>query len=329
MILFIRFVQIAMSMLYAAMSMNISTTDIVITAANAASVLVCLFAAILVFVFKLYKLVAYRLALYQVLSGLAFALVGTLKIIVVNYSENPDVYDRVCVAIGWLTMYCQWTKLLFTAWLAFHLFCFGVLHKNLNHFEALYVVTSLLVPAVMAAVPAITNTYGLSPLGGCYVYVQNDSHSIALIERFALWDGPAMAVLLVASAAMVVMVTALARIVCRRFKYEPMLEGDQFWKALRQLLPLAIFPMLFLMFMLPVFAVHVQLAQTPSLGRPLTLAASVFLVLWSMTSGAVLIAHITTVRCLSKQKSKLSITQRITENVHFSSHKVQSQDSDV
>lgn len=177
--------------------------------------------------------------------------------------------------------------------------------------------TSLLVPAVMAAVPAITNTYGLSPLGGCYVYVQNDSHSIALIERFALWDGPAMAVLLVASAAMVVMVTALARIVCRRFKYEPMLEGDQFWKALRQLLPLAIFPMLFLMFMLPVFAVHVQLAQTPSLGRPLTLAASVFLVLWSMTSGAVLIAHIITVRCLSKQKSKLSITQRNTENVLF------------
>lgn len=71
-------------MLYAAMSTNVSTTDIVITAANAASVLVCLFAAILVFAFKLYKLVVYRLALYQVLSGLAFALVGTLKIIVVK-----------------------------------------------------------------------------------------------------------------------------------------------------------------------------------------------------------------------------------------------------
>lgn len=307
--------------------MSANVTDVVITAANAASVLVCLLAAILVFVFKLHKMVTYRLALYQVLSGLAFALVATIKIIVINRSENPYVYDRVCITIGWLTMYCQLTKLLFTAWLTFHLFCFGVLHKNLNHLEALYVVTSLLVPAVMAAIPAITNTYGLSPLGGCFVYVQNDSQSIAVIERFVLWDGPAMAVLLLASAAMVVMVTSLARIVCRRLKYEPMIEGDQFWKALRQLLPLAIFPILFFMFMLPVCAVHVQLARTPSLGRPLTLTASVFLVLWSMTSGAVLIAHITLVKCLSKQKS--IVIQRNSNSEYYSSHAIQSKDNEV
>ena len=300
-------------------SLNVSSSTIEtsIAAANGVSVLVCLLAAILVFGFKLYKMVAYRLALYQVLAGLAFAFVETLKIIFLYYYKNPEVYGRVCVAIGWLTMYCQWANLLFACWLTFHLFCFGVLHQNLNKLETLYVVTSLLVPAVVATVPLITHTYGLSPLGGCYVYVQNDSRHIAFIERFALWDGPAMVMLLVASTATVVMVMTLTRIVCRRLRYEPIVEGDQFWKALKQLLPLAAFPILLFILMIPVLVVHIQLAKSPSLDRPLTLTASVFLILWSMTSGAVLIVHVAMAKCLPKQKS---IRQHANADTYSSSH---------
>ena len=74
-------------------------------------------------------------------------------------------------------------------WVTFHLFCFAVFQKNLKKLEVLYVVTSLLVPAVIAAVPLITNSYGHSPDGAvCYMYAENEA---AFIERFALWDGPA------------------------------------------------------------------------------------------------------------------------------------------
>ena len=58
--------------------------------------------------------------------------------------DDPKLYDRACIALGWFSMYSQWMKLLFTVWVTFHLFCFGVLHKNLKKFEVLYVVTSLI-----------------------------------------------------------------------------------------------------------------------------------------------------------------------------------------
>ena len=51
-----------------------------------------------------------------------------------------------------------------------------------------------------------------------------------------------MAVLIAISTAMVVMVIQLARIVCSRLKYESLGEDDQFLRALKQLLPLAAFP---------------------------------------------------------------------------------------
>ena len=152
-------------------------------------------------------------------------------------------------------------------WVTFHLFCFAVLHKNLMKLEVLYmyVVTSLLVPAVIACVPLITNTYGRSPDGAyCYIYVKND---VAFIERFALWDGPAMIILLAASTAMIVMVIKLTGRVCLRSKYEAITDGDQFWKALKQLLPLAAFPILFLIFEIPVFIFHVYAttSSTPNM----------------------------------------------------------------
>ena len=132
---------------------NVTSFDILFTTVNSVSVLVCLLAAILVIILKLYKKLVYRLALYQVLSSLIFAIVEVFEIIFINYSQRPDVYGRVCTAIGWFSVYTRWIKLLFTMWVAVHLFCFGVFHKNLKRLELLYVVTSLLVPAVIAAVP--------------------------------------------------------------------------------------------------------------------------------------------------------------------------------
>ena len=89
--------------------------------------------------------------------------------------------------------------------------------------EVLYVVTSLILPAVMAAVPLITRSYGYSPVDGCYLpaYANNITIKTAIIERFVLWDGPAMVILLVLSIAMAVMVITLAHKVCWRLKHEP------------------------------------------------------------------------------------------------------------
>ena len=192
-------------------------------------------------------------------------------------------------------------------WVTVHLFCFGVLHRNLHQLEVLYVVTSLLVPAAIAVVPLITHTYGLSPTGPCYIVVPNDSDHVAAIERFALWDGPAMVILLAASAAMVVLVIKLARLVCRRSRYQPLNDGDQYWKALKQLLPLAAFPLIFFLFEIPVFVFHIYLAETPTPSKAITFAVFVFLPLWSIASGMTLAVHVIVAKWLPRQR--MSVTR--------------------
>ena len=87
-------------------SSNATSYDILFTAINCVSVLVCLLAAILVILFKLLNKLVYRLALYQVLASLAFAMVEVFEINLINYSQSPDVYGQVCTAIGLLSLNC-------------------------------------------------------------------------------------------------------------------------------------------------------------------------------------------------------------------------------
>ena len=88
---------------------------------NGVSVVVCLVAAILVLLLKLYGKLVYRLALYQVLSALAMASVEALQVVLINYEKSPNNYPirRFCTAIGFLVQYTIWMKLLFTMWVTF------------------------------------------------------------------------------------------------------------------------------------------------------------------------------------------------------------------
>ena len=275
---------------------------IILASMNSASVFVCLLAAILVFVLKLHTKVVYRLALYQVLASLALAMVGALQAIFVNYSKNPYIYDSICTVMGYLNLFTEWMKLLFTMWVTLHLFCFAVLQKNLKKLEVLYIVSSILIPALIAVVPLITKTYGLAPYGTvCYI---NLNPSIGQLEKFALWDGPAIFILLGASVAMMVMVIILTRRACRRLMYEPIIEGGQYRKALQQLLPLAAFPLLFFIFELPVLAFHIQMYMhlDRSYSTTMKIIDLVFFSLWSMTSGGTLLLHISVVRYLKTRR---------------------------
>ncbi|KAL5509069.1 hypothetical protein EMCRGX_G004352 [Ephydatia muelleri] len=276
-----------------------ATNMIVLAICNSTSVVVCLLASTMVLVFRLYRKVVYRLALYQVLSSLALAFVSVFQIIFINYHKNTGAYDRACSAIAWLTLYAEWMKLLFTMWVTFHLFCFAVLLKNLKKLEALYITTSLFAPAMVASVPLITHSYGLSPDGSlCYIYVARDD---AFIERFALWDAPALVLLFMASTAMVVMVIKLAQRAYWRSSYEPISGDDQFQKALKHLLPLAAFPILFFIFIIPVVIFHIYVAKS-STSKAQKISTFVFYSLWTMNSGVTLIVHISVARCLARKK---------------------------
>ena len=233
------------------------------------------------------------------------ASVGVMEIVFINYDDSPNIYGRICTSIGFLAVYADGMKLLFTMWMTFHLFCFAVLQKNLKKLEVLYVVTSLLVPALIAAVPLVTHTYGLSSDGNtCYIYANT---TVAFIERLVLWDGPAMFLLIAASTAMVVMVIKLAGHVYRRSKYQRITDGDQFTKALKQLLPLAAFPILFFIFEIPMFLFHVYnyTAQHPIPNEGMIIAHVIFFSLWSTASGATVIIHISVARICDRKRKHI------------------------
>ena len=289
-------------------SSSFSSDDILFSATNSVSVLVCLLAAILVFSLKLYKRVVYRLALYQVLAALAIALVELSQIFMVSYRNEdfPPLYaERACVAIACLGLYTLWVKLFFTTWVSFHLFCLAVLGKNMKKLELLYVVTSLLVPFTIAVVPLITHSYGFSKIDGCSIPAYSANNTlwlrIAVIERFSLLEGPALCILLASSSAMIVMMIKLGHNFCRRRKYEKYEEiSDHYrvhWTALKQLLPLAAFPLLFFIFIIPFFVFDVYYSfLTPTPDKGLVLVAYLSTSLWSMSSGVTLLIHITVVR---------------------------------
>ena len=189
--------------------------------------------------------------------------------------------------------------------------------------------TSQLVPALIASVPLITNSYGIGPLHAtCFIFDQNDTNHIASIGRFTLFDSPAMVILMVASIAMVVMVIKLAHRVCWRLKYEAIIAGDQYWKALKQLLPLAAFPMLFSIFMIPRLIYDIYSARVPVLdiAPGSGLAALVYTSIWSMASGVILIAHILACPCRYRKlqhKENMpcsgSCTDRVTSQLRVNS----------
>ena len=280
------------------------TADITYAVTNGVSVLVCLLAAILVIGLGLHTKVVYRLSLYQVLASFALATVETLQIVFINYNKYPEHYVKACTAVGWFALYCRWMKLLFTMWVTFHIFCFAVLHKNLKKLEILYVVTSLLIPAAMAVVPVITSTYGLSILNTCFMFSKNDSNHNALIERLALWDGSAMFILLGASAAMIAMIIKVGWMFLRNNMHDPNSDRDQFGKALKQLLPLAAFPILFFVFIVPVLVFDIYVTRSSTIGPndPLPLSALICISLWSMSSGVTLIVHISVTRLYGRKQ---------------------------
>ena len=262
---------------------------------------VCLSAAIFVCALKLHSKPVYRLILYQVLAGLGLSAVFLGQFFLNTYHKfspgHADAYSAMCVAFGFFLTYAEWMKLVFTVWVTVHVFFFAVFFINLKRFEPVYVVTAIFVPAVVASVPLATRTYGPAELW-CWIRdwdcESNTRDSIAVLEQFALWFGPCMAVLVLTVVAMVVM---LAIVVHRVRGHRTTLKRDQNWKALKQLLPLAIYPVLFLVFTIVPFANRLYgslrtIAESDQTRYDLYVSHAVSLGCWNLSTGLVVFVHV-------------------------------------
>ena len=267
------------------------------------STVVCLTPAVLVFVFKLHEYFVLRLALYQVLAAFSWGLVLTLEMIFLDVTLKDN---GLCVAIGFFFLYFSWVKLLFTTWLVVHLFCLAVFYrdpqKDCKFYELVCVIISIVVPLLFLWVPFVNGAYG--PAGAwCWIeswkYNCIDNISIAgVTEQFLLWHGPAMTCSIIESIATVVIILRLL------FCYRPddddvqdesasLLRKKKRHNALKELLPLLAYPILFCVLLIPQLINRIiGAADTDQLNIKAILASGISVPLQPFFAGLTLLIHV-------------------------------------
>ena len=277
-----------------------------------AATIVCLIAIVLVFIFKLYKYFAHRLALYQVLAALLYGAALAMELVFLR-DPKEEMDNAGCKAISFFFLYFSWVKLMFTSWVVLHLLCFSVFYKNLQHLEKLFVCISIGFPLLFVWVPFLrwstgdnngtTSAYGSA---GAWCWIKNwkndtsgDKFIPGIVEQFILWYGPALICSIVDSIAIIIIT---ARLVCCRPRSEdiPLLTSGQRMKALKELLPLLVYPILFcILLILPL--VNRLIGAIVDGNSPVivvsTMISAVFIPLQPLFAGLALVVHIAVLKC--------------------------------
>ena len=277
---------------------TVTSATLAYSSIGCVTILICSTALVKLLRTKLYTKLIYRLASYSVLSALADGIVGSVQLVLVF--DRKTVIGGFCVAVGFLHQYVVMVKLMFSIWVTFHIFSYAIFYKDLKRLEVMYVVTSLLLPLVLAIVPLATRTYGLagswcwikSQVGDCSG--QNDTLVNGVVEQFVLLYIPGIIALLAESVAVVTIVA----VVCYRKKRNTLLDkGAMQSRVLRAMLPLVAYPIAYCVLFLPAFAyrAHTQLMATPHVN--FLIIAAISIQLWSLAAGLSLWFHIGVVRC--------------------------------
>ena len=274
------------------------------------SLTMCLIAVSLVLYMRLYKFFIYRLALYQILSSLFFSVIQVSLLTLLNYDSY--YYQQIaCQTTAFLMEFFVWIKLLFTLCLVFHLFSLVVCFKNFKKLEIGYVLFSVLFPLLYTWIPFIHNSYGVA---GAWCWIRDWKDDCAtqkylegIIEQFVLWYGPLFISLTLSVVAVFIILIVLAR---RAFAHdnserEYLVENQeryQIKKAIKELLPLLAYPVIFyILSMFPIIN-RVYSAISAKVSFQLALAHAFTESLWGFFSSWALIIHILVAQHIKKNK---------------------------
>lgn len=287
-----------------------------------AAVLICIIALVMGLMFKLQRFFVHRLAMYQVLAALFFAIVCVLEMPFINYDRNIKIYRPLCMVVGFLQEYTIWVKLLMMIFLTFHLFCFAVCYTNFKRLEWVYVTLSIFIPLLFTWVPFIDGVYGQA---GAWCWIQNWKEDCAdnklpdgEIEEYALLYGPAFVCLTLATLGVVIIVVVLSwRAYCQtNSSYGmsadidetiPLVRDEQQKKALKEILPLVVYPLLFIAFFIPPFANRIKGAIIKNASISSFIWSAVTTPCLSLFAGLTFIIHIMVLQCQKPLCHKLNV----------------------
>ena len=280
---------------------------------GASAAVVCFMAVILVLYFKLFKYFAHRLALYQVLAALGLAIALACQMVFITNPENEK--GPACETISFFFVYFSWVKLMFISWVVLHLFCFSVFYKNLQNFEILFVCVSVLFPLLFLWAPFISGKeYGGVPVygsAGAWCWIKNwrndcvnEKFNLGIGEQFGFWFAPAMVCSVVDSIAIVIIII---RLVYRKSGETSLLVRGQRWKALKELLPLLAYPIIFCIVLVPPVVKRIYGAVFNTVSVPANLVSGSFIPLQPFFAGLTLLIHVCVLKipkCIANCKCK-------------------------
>jgi hypothetical protein len=291
--------------------------------------IVCAIALGMLVSFKLYKYFIHRLAMYQVMAALFFALACVFETINFFYKKP----NAACVISAFLLEYSTMVKLTFTLCLTFHLFFYTVFHVDFKKLEVVHVFFSACFPLLYVWVPLVHNYYGQA---GAWCWItnwNNDSanHKILIgeIEEYTLLYGPAILSLSLAVIAVIVILIVLS---CRAFRKstEPdsstfLISKDKHKKVLMEVLPLVMYPVISFIIYIPAFLNRlIGSVYNHASVASFIIGASALPAL-SFFAGFTLIVHVLVLKCSKLKRhqmnfSKLPTKVAVNSNILCSDH---------
>ena len=284
----------------------------------------CLITVSFVCFLRLHKYFTYRLALYQISSSLCLGIVELSFLTLLNYDGHIYHYQIECKTTAFLLEYFVWIKLLFTLCLVFHLFCLAVCLKNFQKLEIGYVLFSILFPLLYTWIPFIHNSFGVA---GAWCWIKDWKDDCAtqkylegIIEQFVLWYIPLFISLTLSVVAVFIILIVLARraYTHKSSENEYLIENherNRNKKAIKEILPLLVYPVIFYFLILfPIInRVYSAISYKASFG--LALAHSFTESSWGFFSSWALIIHILVMRQF-KKKRRVQMMEQHTNNVN-------------
>ena len=266
------------------------------------SAVFCLAALLLVFGLKLHKHFSHRLAANQVIGSPFYSVVCSVQMVVMNYQRDPGVYEPVCEALGCMLTYAVWVKMLAMLWLTFHLFSFTVYYKSLHRAEVVCALIVTLFPFLFVWVPFLNGAYGIA---GAWCWIKNwngscmsNRFAVGEIEQYGLFYVPAI---IFQVGAVVLVVIMFVVLLCRlktplSSELQPLIDDTQRKQAMKELLPLVTYPILFCLFLFPRFINRVY-GDIDKANMATFMASSVTIAVRGFFSGMALILHILILKC--------------------------------
>ena len=204
---------------------------------------------------KAYKLFRHRLTVYLTIGGILRTTAYILQVVAVNI-DLPDSHpvtlrkgwERVCVLGAFMIHYSPYLQTFSVLWT-----CYFVLKETLSPSQAeikltreiVGVVLVILLPILFSWEPFITNSYGFSGTRCWIVNTDCDSrYGLSFIYEMSINVVPNLLLTLVGLALLLAAIIVLVRKIFARDL------GRYFGKALRDILPMGIYPMIYVLILL-------------------------------------------------------------------------------